>query len=126
MSAGRWSAQCSNSAVVRLSMWHLWWASAGMQAKSTTPPLKRDHRAHKSLAKEVASRNILVNAVAPGYIDTDMTRALTAEQRQLMLQHSLAAHGKPEDVAKLVGFLVSEDNQYITGQVIRCDGGLMI
>ncbi|MGI6641820.1 MAG: 3-oxoacyl-[acyl-carrier-protein] reductase [Limnochordia bacterium] len=81
----------------------------------------------KSLAKEVASRNILVNAVAPGYIDTDMTRALTAEQRQLMLQHiPLQRTGKPEDVAKLVGFLVSEDNQYITGQVIRCDGGLMI
>ena len=81
----------------------------------------------KSLAKEVASRNILVNAVAPGYIDTDMTRALTEEQRAVLLKHiPLQRTGQPEDVAKLVGFLVSEDNQYITGQVIRCDGGLMI
>ncbi len=81
----------------------------------------------KSLAKEVASRNILVNAVAPGYIDTDMTRALSHEQRQAVLQYiPLQRTGKPEDVAKLVAFLVSEDNQYITGQVIRCDGGLMI
>ncbi len=75
----------------------------------------------------MASRNILVNAVAPGYIDTDMTRALTEEQRAVLLKHiPLQRTGQPEDVAKLVGFLVSEDNQYITGQVIRCDGGLMI
>lgn len=81
----------------------------------------------KSLAKEVASRNILVNAVAPGYIDTDMTRILTDEQRQALLEHiPLKRTGKPEDVANLVSFLVSDANQYVTGQVIRCDGGLMI
>jgi len=81
----------------------------------------------KSLAKELASRNILVNAVAPGYIDTDMVRTLTDEQRQLLLQQiPLGRAGTPEDVAKLVSFLVSDSNRYITGQVIRCDGGLMI
>ena len=81
----------------------------------------------KSLAKEVASRNILVNAVAPGYIDTDMTQAIPEKHRTALLEHiPLKRTGTPEDVAKLVGFLVSEDNQYITGQVIRCDGGLAI
>ncbi len=81
----------------------------------------------KSLAKEVASRNILVNAVAPGYIDTDMTQALPEKHREALVEHiPLKRTGKPDDVARLVGFLVSEDNRYITGQVIRCDGGLAI
>jgi 3-oxoacyl-[acyl-carrier protein] reductase len=81
----------------------------------------------KALAKEVASRNILVNVVAPGYIDTDMTGALTAEQRDRILRLiPLGRTGQGEDVASLVHFLVSEQNQYITGQTIHCDGGLVI
>ncbi len=81
----------------------------------------------KALAKEVASRNILVNVVAPGYIDTEMTQALTEEQRDEILRMiPLGKTGQGEDVASLVHFLVSEQNKYITGQIIHCDGGLVI
>ncbi len=81
----------------------------------------------KALAKEVASRNILVNVVAPGYIDTEMTQALTEEQRAGILRMiPLGRTGHGEDVASLVHFLVSEQNKYITGQTIHCDGGLVI
>ena len=81
----------------------------------------------KALAKEVASRNILVNVVAPGYIDTEMTQALTEEQRNEILRMiPLGRTGQGEDVASLVHYLVSEQNQYITGQTIHCDGGLVI
>ncbi|HHT68908.1 MAG TPA: 3-oxoacyl-[acyl-carrier-protein] reductase [Firmicutes bacterium] len=81
----------------------------------------------KALAKEVASRNILVNVVAPGYIDTEMTQALTEEQRQNILRMiPLGRTGQGEDVASVVHFLVSEQNRYITGQTIHCDGGLVI
>ena len=81
----------------------------------------------KALAKEVASRNILVNVVAPGYIDTEMTQALTEEQRvEILRRIPLGRTGQGEDVAALVHFLVSEENKYITGQTIHCDGGLVI
>lgn len=81
----------------------------------------------KSAAKELASRNILVNAVAPGFISTDMTDALTDEQREGMLQLiPLAKLGSPEDVAKVVRFLASEDANYITGQTIHIDGGMVM
>jgi len=81
----------------------------------------------KSTAKELASRNILVNAVAPGFISTDMTDALTDEQRKGMLDLiPLARLGKPEDVAKTVRFLASEDAGYITGQTIHIDGGMVM
>lgn len=81
----------------------------------------------KALAKEVASRNILVNVVAPGYIDTEMTQVLTEEQRNEILRMiPLGRTGQGEDVASLVHYLVSEQNQYITGQTIHCDGGLVI
>ncbi|HBG02537.1 MAG TPA: 3-oxoacyl-[acyl-carrier-protein] reductase [Firmicutes bacterium] len=81
----------------------------------------------KALAKEVASRNILVNVVAPGYIDTEMTRALNDQQRQEILRMiPLGRTGQGEDVASLVHFLLSEANKYITGQTIHCDGGLVI
>ena len=81
----------------------------------------------KALAKEVASRNILVNVVAPGYIDTEMTQALTEEQRKNILRMiPLGRTGQGEDVASVVHFLVSEQNRYITGQTIHCDGGLVI
>lgn len=81
----------------------------------------------KALAKEVASRNILVNVVAPGYIETDMTQALTEEQKAAILRLiPLGRTGERDDVASLVHFLVSEENKYITGQTIHCDGGLVI
>lgn len=81
----------------------------------------------KSLAKEVASRGILVNVVAPGYIDTDMTRALSENQRSEIVGHiPLGRTGSGDDVANAVAFLASEENSYITGQVLHVDGGLVI
>ncbi len=81
----------------------------------------------KSLAKEVASRNINVNAVAPGFIDTDMTRAIPEKIREAMLEKVPAKRaGQPEDVAAVVAFFVSPDADYITGQVINVSGGLYI
>lgn len=79
----------------------------------------------KSVAKEVASRGITVNAIAPGFIKSDMTDKLTEDQKQKLVQNiPLGKIGLPEDVAKMVAFLCSEDAQYITGQVITVDGGL--
>lgn len=81
----------------------------------------------KSLAKEVASRGILVNVVAPGYIDTDMTGKLSEKQRQQILHAiPLGRTGRVEDVAEVVMFLASNQNAYITGQTIHVDGGLVI
>lgn len=81
----------------------------------------------KSNAKELASRNINVNAVAPGFIETDMTKKLTEQQREAYLNLvPLKKFGKPEDVAKVVVFLCSEDSDYITGQVIPVDGGMVM
>lgn len=81
----------------------------------------------KSTAQELASRNILINAVAPGFISTDMTDALTEEQRESMLAMiPLAKLGEPEDVARVVRFLASEDANYITGQTIHIDGGMVM
>ena len=81
----------------------------------------------KALAKELAPRNVTVNAVAPGFIETDMTQVLPDSQRQAVLQQIPAARfGVPEDVAACVLFLSSERAQYITGEVIRVSGGLAI
>ncbi|MBU2063979.1 MAG: 3-oxoacyl-[acyl-carrier-protein] reductase [Candidatus Omnitrophica bacterium] len=81
----------------------------------------------KSVAKEVASRNINVNAIAPGFIETKMTQILPEDVKTAMLkQIPLARFGKPEDVAKLVLFLVSDESSYITGQVIQIDGGMLM
>ncbi|SFD81419.1 3-oxoacyl-[acyl-carrier-protein] reductase [Lentibacillus persicus] len=81
----------------------------------------------KSTAKEFASRNILVNAVAPGFITTDMTDELTHEQKEGMLSMiPLEKLGEPEDVARVVRFLASEDAKYITGQTINIDGGMVM
>lgn len=81
----------------------------------------------KSLAKEVASRNICVNAVAPGYIETEMTTSLSDEAKKTFMEMiPLKRIGQPEDVARLVNFLASSDSDYITGQVIHVDGGLVI
>ena len=79
----------------------------------------------KSLAKELASRGITVNAVAPGFIDTDMTRALNDEQRAALLKRIPAGRlGKPEDVAAAVLFLVSPQSAYITGETLHVNGGM--
>lgn len=81
----------------------------------------------KSLAKELASRNIRVNAVAPGFIQTAMTDKLTEEQKQLMLNAvPLKRIGSPEEVANLVLFLACDESSYTTGQVINVDGGMVM
>ena len=81
----------------------------------------------KSLAKEVASRNILVNAVAPGFIETKMTDVLKEEiKEEINKTIPLKRMGTAEDVANVVKFLSSEDSSYITGQVIQVDGGMLM
>lgn len=81
----------------------------------------------KSLAKELASRNILVNAVAPGFIETNMTDVLQENvKEEIKKQIPLKRIGKAEDVANAVYFLTSEESSYITGQVLQVDGGMLI
>ena len=81
----------------------------------------------KSLAKEVGSRNITVNCVAPGFIDTDMTSYIGDNERnEILKQIPLNKFGLPEDISKLVMFLMSDDASYITGQTISIDGGLLM
>lgn len=81
----------------------------------------------KSLAKEVASRNILVNAVAPGFIETSMTAVLKEEiKEEIAKSIPLKRMGSAQDVANAVKFLTSEDSSYITGQVIHVDGGMLM
>lgn len=80
----------------------------------------------KSLAKEVASRNVTVNAVAPGFIQTDMTEVLTDEQKAHIL-HAVPMNriGEPEEIAGAVSFLASENASYLTGQILHVNGGLL-
>ena len=79
----------------------------------------------KSLARELAGRNITVNCVAPGYITTDMTDGLTEDvQQALKAQIPLGILGTPEDVAASVGFLASADGNYLTGQTLHVNGGM--
>ncbi|HEX8981006.1 MAG TPA: 3-oxoacyl-ACP reductase FabG [Parasulfuritortus sp.] len=79
----------------------------------------------KSLAKEVGSRGVTVNCVAPGFIDTDMTRALPEAQRQALLQYiPLARLGSVDDIAQAVAFLSSEQAGYITGTTLHVNGGM--
>jgi 3-oxoacyl-[acyl-carrier protein] reductase len=81
----------------------------------------------KTAAKELASRGITVNAIAPGFIETDMTAAMSDKARNAMLdQIPLKRAGYPEDVASVAAFLASEDASYITGQVIHVSGGMYI
>ncbi len=79
----------------------------------------------RSLAREVGSRGVTVNCVAPGFIDTDMTRALTQAQRDSLLQHiPLGRLGSPDDVAAVVAFLASPQAAYITGATLHVNGGM--
>ena len=79
----------------------------------------------KSLAKEIGSRNITVNCVAPGFIDTDMTRSLSSDLQQSLIQHiPLGRFGRPEDVAAAVVFLASPAADYITGATLHVNGGM--
>lgn len=81
----------------------------------------------KSLAKEIASRNILVNAVAPGFIETNMTDVLKDDVKQEIAKNiPLKRMGTTQDVANVVKFLASDDSSYITGQVINVDGGMLM
>ncbi len=81
----------------------------------------------KSMAKELASRNITVNAVAPGYIDTDMTQAMSDGAKEAIIaQIPLKRAGQAKDIAEMVAFLASDKASYITGQIISVDGGMAI
>ena len=79
----------------------------------------------KSISKEMGSRNITSNVVAPGYIETDMTSFLDEQNKENIIEQlSIKRIGKPEDISNVVSFLCSEESEYITGQVISVDGGL--
>jgi 3-oxoacyl-[acyl-carrier protein] reductase len=79
----------------------------------------------KTIAKELGSRGITCNAVAPGFIETDMTKVLPEAAKEAMLKSiALGRAGQPEDVAKVVSFLASDEAAYVTGQVIECAGGM--
>ncbi|MBI2304993.1 MAG: 3-oxoacyl-ACP reductase FabG [Chloroflexi bacterium] len=81
----------------------------------------------KAVAREVASRGITVNAIAPGFIDTDMTRRLSQERKdEIVKQVPLGRFGSPQDVARAVVFLASDEAAYITGQVLNVDGGMVM
>ena len=81
----------------------------------------------RAMAKELGSRSITVNCVAPGFIDTDMTKVLTEDQKSLMLnQIPLARLGEPEEIAAVVGFLASDAGAYITGETIHVNGGMYV
>ena len=81
----------------------------------------------KSMARELASRNVNVNAIAPGFIETDMTDALSEKvKEQAVAQIPLGRFGKAEEVAELAGFLAGSNSNYITGQVFHIDGGMVI
>jgi 3-oxoacyl-[acyl-carrier protein] reductase len=81
----------------------------------------------KSMAKEVGSRNITVNTVAPGFIDTDMTKALADEHKNALLSSiALSRLGDPKEIAHAVGFLASAGASYITGETIHVNGGMFM
>jgi 3-oxoacyl-[acyl-carrier protein] reductase len=79
----------------------------------------------KSMAREVASRGITVNVVSPGFIDTDMTKALTDDQKESIFKDIPTNRlGDPKEIAATVGFLASDDAAYITGETIHVNGGM--
>jgi 3-oxoacyl-[acyl-carrier protein] reductase len=81
----------------------------------------------KSVARELASRGVLVNAIAPGFVETDMTSALNDQLKADLLKSiPLGAFGQPDDIANAVLFLASPASRYITGQVLTVDGGMVM
>ena len=87
--------------------------------------MKRYGNDYDLVSKEVGSRNITVNAIAPGFIETEMTKELDQNNKEKFLNTiPLKYFGKPEDVANLVSFLASDAASYITGQLINIDGGI--
>ena len=79
------------------------------------------------MAKELGSRNVLVNAIAPGFIDTEMTQGLNEETKNAILRSiPIGYFGKPADVAKVAVYLASEESNFVTGQVITVDGGMVM
>ena len=103
-------------------------ASLGNKGQSNYAAAKSGIEAFsRSLAREVGSRNITINSVAPGYIETDMTKNIIKEKKkEIIKQIPLSRFGKPEEIAELVNFLVSNEASYITGQTIHINGGLFI
>ena len=119
MMKARWGRIISISSVV---------ASAGNAGQANYAAAKAGLAGMtRSLARELGSRNITVNCVAPGFIDTDMTRALSDEQRQALLgQIPLGRLGRPEDVAAAVAYLASPAGDYVTGTVLHVNGGMFM
>tara|TARA_B100000686_G_scaffold152475_1_gene159701 strand:- start:3230 stop:3949 length:720 start_codon:yes stop_codon:yes gene_type:complete len=101
-------------------------ASLGNRGQSNYAAAKSGVEAFsRSLAKEVGSRNITVNCIAPGYIETDMTKSIDENiKNDIITQIPLARFGQPNEVAQLVNYLISKDASYITGQTIHINGGL--
>jgi len=119
MMKARWGRIISISSVV---------ASAGNAGQANYAAAKAGLAGMtRSLARELGSRNITVNCVAPGFIDTDMTRALTDDQRNVLLgQIPLGRLGRPEDVAAAVAYLASPAGDYVTGSVLHVNGGMFM
>jgi 3-oxoacyl-[acyl-carrier protein] reductase len=117
MTKARWGRIISISSVV---------GSSGNPGQSNYAATKAGIEGFsRALAHEVGSRNITVNCVAPGFIDTDMTKELSAEHAQLLLNKiPLGRYGKPEEIAAVVGFLASAEAAYITGETIHANGGM--
>jgi len=117
MSKARWGRIINISSVV---------ASMGNMGQANYAAAKAGMEGFtRSLAREVGSRNITVNAVAPGFIATDMTEVLPEDQKEFLVkQVPLGRLGQPEEIAAAVGFLASEPAAYITGETLHVNGGM--